>query len=80
MDDQQRLIDALEADLRKASRQRDYYHDAWKEAQQEIEWKTAEIDYLRVAMKSIADNTCCDSCQEAALVATEALKGEDDVL
>lgn len=27
------------------------------------------------ALKSIADNTCCDGCQEAALVARQALKG-----
>lgn len=28
---------------------------------------------LRIALRSIAENTCCESCQEAALVAREAL-------
>jgi hypothetical protein len=30
---------------------------------------------LEVALKSIAANTCCDGCREAALVAQAALKG-----
>lgn len=29
---------------------------------------------LSAALRSIADNTCCDGCQEAARVAKEALK------
>ena len=35
----------------------------------------AERDALRAALESIAANTCCDRCQEAALVASQALKG-----
>jgi hypothetical protein len=33
-----------------------------------------EIDRLRSVLESIAKNTCCDKCQEAALVAKAALK------
>lgn len=33
-----------------------------------------EIKRLRAALQSIANNTCCDRCQEAALVAKGALK------
>lgn len=35
-----------------------------------------EIERLREALQSIANNTCCDGCQEAALVARKALGGE----
>ena len=31
------------------------------------------IEALEAALRSIAANTCCDSCQEAALVARAAL-------
>ena len=33
-----------------------------------------EIERLRAALRSIAKNTCCDRCQEAALVARAALE------
>ena len=33
----------------------------------------AEVTKLREALESIANNTCCDRCQEAALVAKAAL-------
>jgi chromosome segregation ATPase len=36
-----------------------------------------EIEKLRAALRSIAANTCCNRCQEAALVARAAL-GEKD--
>ena len=40
----------------------------------EIELEAAqEIEKLRAALRSIAANTCCDRCQEAALVARSAL-------
>jgi hypothetical protein len=32
-----------------------------------------EITRLRIALQSIAKNTCCDKCMEAAKVAQEAL-------
>jgi len=32
---------------------------------------------LREALRSIASNTCCDRCQEAALVARAALKEKE---
>jgi hypothetical protein len=34
------------------------------------------IEQLEAALRSIAANTCCDKCQEAALVARAALAGE----
>jgi hypothetical protein len=34
-----------------------------------------ENNRLRAALESIAANTCCDRCQEAALVARAALAG-----
>ena len=33
----------------------------------------ADVERLRAALESIADNTCCGTCQEAALVARTAL-------
>jgi hypothetical protein len=38
-----------------------------------------EIVKLRTALRSIAANTCCDKCQEAALVARAALGEKKDV-
>ena len=35
------------------------------------------IAALKKALRSIAANTCCDKCQEAALVARAALEGKD---
>jgi hypothetical protein len=39
----------------------------------EREQLQAENEKLRAALRSIAANTCCDLCQEAALVARAAL-------
>ncbi len=37
-------------------------------------WDAAdEIERMRAALQSIADNTCCEGCQEAARVAKSAL-------
>jgi hypothetical protein len=36
----------------------------------------AENLRLRAVLQSIADNTCCDGCREAALVAREGLKAK----
>ena len=36
-----------------------------------------EIAQLREALQSISNNTCCDNCQEAALVARAALKEKE---
>ena len=38
----------------------------------------ARIEELEAALRSIAANTCCDKCQEAALVAREALAKLED--
>lgn len=34
------------------------------------------IRELEAALRSIASNTCCDKCQEAALVAKKTLRGD----
>ena len=39
-----------------------------------IQAQADEIKVLREALVSISKNTCCDTCQEAALVAIEALE------
>lgn len=44
----------------------------------EIETQAARIAELEAALLSIARNTCCDRCQEAALVARAALEGRRD--
>jgi len=47
---------------------------------QEGEWcaeAADEIIKLRQVLQSISNNTCCDNCQEAALVARAALKEEE---
>jgi hypothetical protein len=36
-----------------------------------------EIARLREVLQSISNNTCCDNCQEAALVARAALKEKE---
>ena len=44
-----------------------------REERQSINDAMDEIEGLRAALESIAKNTCCDRCQEAALVAQAAL-------
>lgn len=36
-----------------------------------------EVKRLRAVLESIAKNTCCEGCQEAALVARAAMKGSE---
>lgn len=44
----------------------------------DVEAQAARIAEMEAALSSIARNTCCDKCQEAALVARAALEGEWD--
>ena len=47
---------------------------------QEGEWcaeAADEIERLRDVLQSNSNNTCCDNCQEAALVARAALKEKE---
>lgn len=44
------------------------------ELNQLIAAKDAENNEAKSALESIAKNTCCDKCQEAALVARECLE------
>ena len=52
-----------------------YDYDARADQDEEGDWVRYE-DYAQIeaALKSIAANTCCDRCQEAALVARSALE------
>lgn len=47
------------------------------EAADALEAQAAEIAALHGALSSIARNTCCDRCQEAALVARAVLAGKE---
>lgn len=47
--------------------------DALDELAAERDALRAELERLRDALQSIADNTCCEGCQEAALVGRAAL-------
>jgi len=46
------------------------------DAIQMIKERDRYVETLETALRSIAANTCCDKCQEAALVARAALAGE----
>lgn len=50
----------------------------YAEAADFIESQADRIAKLEAALSSIARNTCCDKCQEAALVARAALSGGKD--
>ena len=45
----------------------------WEGISGHLKILTAENEIFREALESIAKNTCCDRCQEAALVARSAL-------
>ena len=45
----------------------------------EADERDAEIERLREALSSIAMNTCCGTCQEAALIARAALAAKEHV-
>ena len=48
-------------------------HRHYECALREIERLRAERDALKAALQSIANNTCCDRCNEAAIVAKAAI-------
>ncbi len=68
-------VQRLRADLRHVIDERDATFALMLARAEKAE---AERDALRAALESIANNTCCDGCQEAALVARAALKGDDN--
>jgi hypothetical protein len=43
----------------------------------DVEIRDAKIERLRDVLQSISNNTCCDNCQEVALVARAALKEKE---
>jgi len=47
-----------------------------KKLRAENEKLRAEIERMRAALTSIASNTCCDGCQEAARVARNVLEAK----
>ncbi len=51
------------------------FHDEWRCKDCAIAfWPNHEVKRLRRVLFSIAKNTCCGPCQEAALVAQKALE------
>lgn len=51
------------------------HREAWRKAMKPA---ADRIEALELALRSIAANTCCDKCQEAALVARTALGEKKD--
>ena len=64
--------DRLQARLKE---QADAYSELIAQLHRDVAERDREIERLRGALESIAANTCCDKCQEAALVAKRALGG-----
>ena len=72
--------DDLAKRLKDAERERNHQHGRadrnaaqYAAEQAKREQLQAENKKLRTALRSIAANTCCDLCQEAALIARAAL-------
>jgi hypothetical protein len=51
-------------------------NEEWRKAQARYRELQLRNEALEPALRSIAANTCCDKCQEAALVARAALETE----
>ena len=66
-DQQAQAVARLTESLRETKVDRDEANRCWQGAE-------AALAHLRTALRSIAANTCCNNCQEAALVAREALR------
>lgn len=49
------------------------YEPEQEEGPSELELVYGQLHKAQKALQSIADNTCCEGCQEAALVARAAL-------
>ena len=62
-------IDKLAADLAQAQA------DVRRLTEEKEHWTYERYKQMREALESIAKNTCCETCQEAALVAKRALAG-----
>jgi formylmethanofuran dehydrogenase subunit E len=72
--------DRLEGAADEIERLRKDYALAWENHllhEQLFVLTEAKIERLRKALQSISNNTCCDNCQEAALVARAALKEKE---
>jgi hypothetical protein len=55
----------------------DFERECREDTYADLEKQDAEIKRLRDVLQSISNNTCCDNCQEAALVARAALKEKE---
>ena len=55
----------------------DFERECREDPYADLEKQDAEIKRLREVLQSISNNTCCDNCQEAALVARAALKEKE---
>ena len=71
---QKKKIDAQEAKVAKLKACRDDLNQLNRAHQANMISQTDQIRKLRKGLSSIAMNTCCLSCQEARLVASQALE------
>ena len=55
----------------------DFERECREDTYADLEKQDAEIKRLREALQSISNNTCCDNCKEAALVARAALREKE---
>ena len=67
------LLRTAEEIIQSVRDERDWFKRELEKRDAEVERLRAERDALKAALQSIANNTCCDQCQEAALVAKAAL-------
>lgn len=74
--DNKSLEDSLDYYRGLVGRQMDVLHDIDIKIHDMKLSDEAEVKRLREALESISKNTCCSTCQEAALVAKQALKGD----
>ena len=52
--------------------------ELWETANTRLRGKDKHIAKLQAALESIANNTCCEGCQEAKRVALAALETDDE--
>lgn len=57
--------------------ERESYKNTANQLAERVAKAEAERDVLKAALKSIANNTCCCKCQEAALVAKATLAARE---
>jgi uncharacterized small protein (DUF1192 family) len=74
--EQLREIQRLNAHINNLDAEIERLHRLYDRSTDQAVRFAAEVVWFRAALESIAKNTCCDRCQEAALVARHALEPE----